>query len=365
MPPRDPLPTVWLVDDSPLEAELCRRVLSDTYAVEVFSGGARMLEHLGGGELPSAVVLDWYMPDLSGLDLCIFLRKSFDRGSLPILFLTGTGEEETVVAGLAAGANDYVTKPFSTAELRARVAALVERRALNDEARMDAALRERFIGILGHDLRQPLNTFVIGAGLLLLKDLPAKETKTIRRMAEAAERMKRMISAMLDLTQSRMGGGLSVARARINLRDCCSQVVEELRLGHPEVAIHFKSAGHTEGLFDADRIMQMVTNLIANAIEHGRASEPIDVALEGDSTQVTIAVENLGGPIPTDLQASLFDPFRRGHTAGSGGLGLGLFIVQQIALAHGGVVHVDSDDRRTRFVVTFPRDAAASAPAGT
>jgi signal transduction histidine kinase len=105
------------------------------------------------------------------------------------------------VAGLAAGANDYVTKPFNTAELRARVAALVERRDLNDQARMDAALRERFIGILGHDLRQPLNTFIIGAGLLLLKDLPEKETKTIRRMAEAVERMKRMI-----------GGGLLAER---------------------------------------------------------------------------------------------------------------------------------------------------------
>ena len=356
-------PVVWLVDDSALERELSRRALAADFDVEVFSAGLAMLERIATGGAPTTLVLDWHMPDLSGLDICLFLRKSFDRASLPILILTATGERDALLTGLDAGANDYVQKPFNSGELRARVSTLVERKERNDQFLLDAALRERFIGILGHDLRQPLNTFALGTRALLGQGLSEPQKKTVQRLANAAERMKRMISDMLDLTQSRAGGGLLIHRLNVDLREPCQTLVEELRLGHPESTIDFVATGETRGLYDSDRFMQMCTNLIANALEHGRHGEPIAVSLEGDSEDVTLTVENHGEPIASDLLPHLFDPFRRGSVPGRAGLGLGLFIVDQIARSHEGFVRASRNPETTTFVVTLPRKPGSLRPA--
>jgi signal transduction histidine kinase len=359
MAPKETRPLVWVVDDSPLEGEMSRRALLEDFEVEVFSRGATMLERLSAGAAPTTLVLDWHMPDLSGLDLCLFLRKSFDRASLPILILTATDEKEALLAGLGAGANDYVQKPFDASELRARVSALVERKQRSDQFQQDSALRERFIGILGHDLRQPLNSFILGTHFLLSQGLSEPQAKTVHRLANAADRMKRMISDMLDLTQSRAGGGLPIDRTSVDLREACLHLVEELRLGHPTATIAFVATGSTRGLYDRDRFMQMCTNLVANALEHGRPGEPIAVALHGGSDDVTLSVENMGEPIALDLLPHLFDPFRRGNTTSRGGLGLGLFIVEQIARGHEGSVRVVSNKEKTAFIVTLPRDESS------
>jgi two-component system sensor histidine kinase/response regulator len=353
-------PVVWLVDDSALEGELSRRALADEFDVEVFCDGALMLERLATGFSPTTLVVDWHMPELSGLDICLFLRKSFDRASLPILILTATGEKDALLTGLEAGANDYVQKPFKPSELSARVSTLVERKQRNDQFLQDAALRERFIGILGHDLRQPLNTFALGTRLLLSQGLSESQAKTVQRMVTAADRMKRMISDMLDLTQSRTGGGLPIHRQDIDLREPCQLLVEELRLGHPGSAIEFVALGETRGLYDGDRIIQMCINLVANALEHGRPGEPILVGLQGGPNGVTLTVENHGEPIAPELMPRLFDPFRRGSETGREGLGLGLFIVDQIARSHQGSVNVVSEGERTAFAVTLPRVRARS-----
>jgi signal transduction histidine kinase len=352
-------PIVWVLDDSPLEAEVTRRALTPGYAVEVFADGAAMLERVAQGQRPDTLVLDWYMPSLSGREVCAFVRQTFDQSSLPIVILTSTDAHEDLLAGLSAGANDFIKKPFHADELRARVAGLVERRRLNDLYQREAALRERFIGILGHDLRQPLNTFVIGTAALLNGSLAEGQAKTVGRLAGAARRMQRMISDLLDLTQSRVGGGIPIVRRELDLSDPCLRVVEELRMGHPGRSLELTFSGGTEGSYDRDRIMQMCTNLIANALEHGSPSCPIVVSLTGSEEDVLLAVENQGPPIPASQLPSLFDPFRRGAvTSGAKGLGLGLFIVEQIALGHGGSVSVESDEAKTRFVVTLPREAA-------
>jgi len=347
--------SVWVVDDSTLEADLCRRALDDRYAVEVFSGGEAVLERLATGRQPDTLVLDWYMPDISGLEVCSFIRKSFDRAALPILVLTAAGHRDDLLAGLSAGANDYVHKPFDAAELVARTEALVERKQRNDLFQQNAALRERFIGILGHDLRQPLNTVTMGAQVLLSGGLRERDAAIVRRLAAATERMSRMISDMLDLTKSRLGGGIAIERKPIDLRSACEQVVGEIRMGHPNATISFSSSGDTTGIYDRDRIIQLVTNLVANALEHGRAEEPIEIALEGGERNVTITVANGRAPIPPEILARLFDPFRAADMTKTKGLGLGLFIVEQIARGHDGSVSVESNDETTRFVVVLPR----------
>ena len=123
---------IWLVDDSPLEREIARRLLAEQYEVEVFADGPPVLERLASGERPDVLVLDWHMPQMSGLEVCRFLRERFDEASLPILVLTATGGQDDLLEGLAAGANDFVTKTFDPAELRARVGTLARARLLHD-----------------------------------------------------------------------------------------------------------------------------------------------------------------------------------------------------------------------------------------
>ncbi len=123
---------VWLVDDSPLEREIARRLLVEQYEVEAFSDGPPVLERLAEGERPDVLVLDWHMPQMSGLEVCRFLRQTYDEASLPILVLTATGGQDDLLDGLAAGANDFVAKTFDPAELLARVGTLARAKQLHD-----------------------------------------------------------------------------------------------------------------------------------------------------------------------------------------------------------------------------------------
>jgi phosphoserine phosphatase RsbU/P len=124
-------PRIWLVDDSPLQAQLAERAISSKYSVEIFDDGAALLEALASRAAPELLILDWHMPGLSGLDLCVFVRKTMDAGQLPILVLTATGPPDNLIEALEAGANDFVMKPFQEPELQARIAALLRSRELH------------------------------------------------------------------------------------------------------------------------------------------------------------------------------------------------------------------------------------------
>src|SRR5687768_17179984 len=126
---------VWIVDDSPLEAEMANRAISPRFTTEIFSDGATMLERLANDAGPDALVLDWQLPGMSGIDVCRFLRGTFDEIALPIVMLTVHGHKQDIVEGLAAGANDYVTKPYDPTELLARVGTLVRTRRLHERAK--------------------------------------------------------------------------------------------------------------------------------------------------------------------------------------------------------------------------------------
>ena len=140
---------VWVVDDSPLETEVARRVLGTEHDVRVFADGPTVLELLANGEKPDLLVLDWHMPEMSGLEMCRFLRESHDEASLPILVLTATGGQDDLLEGLAAGANDFVIKDFDPAELLARAATLVRAKALHEGVKRTelATRRARELGV--------------------------------------------------------------------------------------------------------------------------------------------------------------------------------------------------------------------------
>lgn len=217
-------------------------------------------------------------------------------------------------------------------------------------------VRERFVGILGHDLRNPLMALTLAAETIL--ETPCSQSGHARLAAairKGGERMSRMNSDLVDFALGQLGGGIPALPQTCDMADICREAVDEMRATHPDRDIKLDTTGHLAGSWDRDRVIQVISNLVANALLHGE--DPIRArAYESDDRQFVITeVTNEGAPIPAELIGGLFDPFRRGARAKKGGLGLGLYIVQQIALAHGARVDVESTADGTTFRIAWPR----------
>jgi PAS domain S-box-containing protein len=214
---------------------------------------------------------------------------------------------------------------------------------------------ELFLGILGHDLRNPLNT-IVASLFVLEKEVPESAKRLLPRVSRSAQRMGRMIDQLLDFTRARLGQGIPVSRTPGDLREILRAMVEELEPAYAG-RLKFSADGAVPGLWDADRLQQAVSNLVVNGLKHGAAGEPVEVRVAPERDAVTIEVVNSGTPIPDTEVAHIFEPFRRlthEPTRDSSGLGLGLYIVREIVTAHGGGVDVDSTPERTAFRVRLP-----------
>ena len=234
---------------------------------------------------------------------------------------------------------------------------------LQEESARTARFREEFIGVIGHDLRNPVSAILTGAHALLKRNtLPAGDAAIATRIAASAQRVAHMIEDLSDFTRGRLSGGIRIARKQGNLRDICGRVVEELQIARPGCSIVLRANGELTGHWDAGRLSQVLSNLLGNALEHGAPDAPVRVELSGDTEAVTIHVTNQGRTIAPDELTVLFEPFRRGRGTDSSprrGLGLGLYIVERIVSAHGGTVTATSrESEGTRFSVTLPRGAA-------
>jgi PAS domain S-box-containing protein len=224
------------------------------------------------------------------------------------------------------------------------------------DAKAAEEIRERFIGMLGHDLRTPLGTISMAADHMLRSgQLPAQIHRSAVVIARAAERMARMIRDLLDLARGRLGGAIPISPAPSDAGEICRQVAEETEVLHPARSIALHCEGDLEGRWDSDRLAQAIGNLVANAVTHGR--DPIVVRARGEGDEVAVEVSNAGPPIPAHERPYLFDAFRRARTGRgrASGLGLGLYIVSEIVSAHGGAVSVRSDESGTTFVLRLPR----------
>jgi PAS domain S-box-containing protein len=233
------------------------------------------------------------------------------------------------------------------------------RRAQAESQRV-SAFREQLLGIVGHDLRNPLTAILAAASLVgRLGELSARQAYAVERIVSSGTRMQRLITDLLDLTRVRLGGGLPLARRPCDLRDVLRQVVAELQLVHPGRAIRLQLEGDGQGEWDPERVAQVLSNLLANALQHGSEGSEVVLTLLGSDRSVTVAVRSGGEPIPPEMLPMLFESFRGEHarrTRASLGLGLGLYIVRQIVVAHGGTVEVHSHPSDgTTFTVSLPR----------
>ncbi|GEJ57097.1 PAS domain-containing sensor histidine kinase [Anaeromyxobacter diazotrophicus] len=217
-------------------------------------------------------------------------------------------------------------------------------------------MQRLLVGVVGHDLRNPLSTFLNGLHVLRAEPaLSERGRRTLDRMRNAAAGMDRLVSDLLDYTRIRAGQGIPVSRLPARLRDVVVPLVEDARLAHPDRSIVCSGQGDDAGRWDPDRLGQVVSNLLTNALKHGARGEPIEVRWRGEERAVVLEVANGGPPIPPELLARLFEPMTQGE-ARRDGVGLGLFITREVVRAHGGrVVARSSPELGTVFEVELPR----------
>ena len=233
---------------------------------------------------------------------------------------------------------------------------LTARRRADAEAREREAFRERFIGILGHDLRTPLQGILLSAQLLESRLSSQEDQRALGRVVSSAKRMSRMIDEVLDLTRGRLGGGIPVEPRPMDLAQTCQQALEETKAAWPARNILLEIQGDVTGQWDPDRLAQLLSNLIVNALVHGAPDRPVLVAAAAKGEKVALEVHNEGTPIPGADRDLIFDPFRIGAGSSPTGLGLGLYIAREIARAHGGDLEVESTaEQGTTFRTVLPR----------
>jgi len=274
--------------------------------------------------------------------------------------ITALHNPQGELVGFAKVTRDLTERRAAEERLRSLTA---EKAALAEKARLQE-FQERFIAVLGHDLRNPLASIETGAGILRQKITDPALAGVVDRVRASSLRMSRMIEQMLDLTRSRLAGGFALSPRPLDLCELLQRITDEIRTARPECVIELRCRTLT-GAWDQDRIEQVFSNLIGNAVRHGEPALPITVSADGDDRSVWVEVHNHGTPIPPELQRVLFNPFRRGErdsrTAETEGLGLGLYISNEIARAHGGRIEVRSSlAEGTTFRLTLPRTGPRS-----
>lgn len=234
-----------------------------------------------------------------------------------------------------------------------------------EHAREAASRDERFIGVLGHELRTPLAAIKGLSQLLLRRSEVSEQSRTdLQRIVASADRLNRLTHDILDFTRVRLGSDLSVEPCETDLGELCRQYLDEVRMEHPDRLIRLEAAGDLRGNWDPDRLGQVITNLAGNAVNYSPELSPVAVIVRSDQAGIALEVQNDGEPIPADELAHIFDPFQQGRQtsgrSGAQGLGLGLAIVRHIVLAHGGTITVRSSaEEGTVFTVRLPRNTGA------
>ena len=237
-------------------------------------------------------------------------------------------------------------------------------RALGTEREQVSRFMQQLLGIVGHDLRNPLGAFVAGLDMLRMMQASGKPiTPVLDRMSSSVRRMSRIVDQLLDVTRASLGAGIQIEPAAVELVPLIESVVDEVKVMHPNASVTLRGSDRIVGHWDPERLAQVVSNIASNAAHYGKPGAPIVIDISADDSLARIGIHNTNRdrPISAAVLATLFDPHRRGTEGhrNTAGLGLGLFIVKQIVEAHQGTVTASSDEDGTRFTVVLPVAHAA------
>ena len=313
--------------------------------------------------LPDLILLDLMMPEMDGLEVCRRLKANLATRHIPIIFLTASNEMEHLVQGFEAGAVDYVTKPFNGAELLARVRTHLELKLARERLREMNDEKNEFMGIAAHDLRNPLSA-VKGYAEMVMEDAQALTHPGLeehgRRIRDTAARMVEMVQNLLDVNAIERGE-MKLNLAPADLCPVLNQVVETQRPRSTakQQTIHLESQAAPVIVFvDASVTVQILENLVSNAVKYSPPGRKIFVRLKQDAKGVRVEVQDQGPGLSAEDQKKLFGKFARLSAKPTGGehsTGLGLSIVKRLVEAMNGRVWCESElGRGATFVVQFP-----------
>ena len=370
-PPAGPADRIkcLLVDDVQENLIALEALLLQREGIEILKAqsGPEALELLLHHSDVALALLDVQMPDMNGFELAELMRGSERTRHIPLIFMTaGSREQNWQFRGYESGAVDFLYKPIDPHMLATKAQVFFElhrrKQALAHELheRTEALrINEMFMAVLSHDLRTPLMSITAAATVLKRQPEADKIEAMAERVLSSSQRMSGMIEDLLDVTRIRQAGGLALQPAPADMQALVERVLDEIRTSFPQRAIDCTLEGELAGNWDGERLCQVVTNLVGNAVHHGSETEPVQVLVDGRCPDTLVLEVANGGTIAPDLLPHLFDPFR-GRERAPGrqqGLGLGLFIAHQIVRAHGGRIDVSSQDGVTRFRVLLPRTA--------
>ena len=369
---------VLVADDNADMREYIVRLLAPHWTVEAVGDGAAAFDS-ARARPPDLVVTDVMMPGLDGFELLRALRADPLTTTVPVILLSARAGEESRVEGLEAGADDYLTKPFSARELVARVASQMElarvRRVAADRERVARAeaesanrAKDEFLAMLSHELRTPL-TAVVG-WTRILRRTPLDDAMA-RQALDALDRNTRtqvqLIDDLLDVSRI-IAGKLDLERQPLHVPSVIKSSIESLAEAAERKGVAIQQALDATGgavLGDEMRLAQIVTNLVGNAVKFTREGGHVLVSLEDIGPELVLTVQDDGIGIAAEDLPRVFDRFHQGTLSrrGGGGLGLGLAIVQHLVKLHGGriTVHSDGAGQGARFSVYLPRLAGQDA----
>jgi phosphoserine phosphatase RsbU/P len=339
---------ILLVEDDAAYIRLVRERLRGQAELEIVATAATLAEAIGAvtASAPQVVLLDLGLPDSEGIATVDEFHAAHPR--LPLVVLSGQDSIDVAVEAMRHGAQEYLVKGLADASLLPRIARLaIERKRLQDVEQM-------LVGVVSHDLREPLQTIALSCELLLAETQgPAKSWVT--RALGAAHRANGLVDDLLDATRARLGGLLPINRETVDLARVVRQATENQRAAGRTITLDCPPTLITS--CDGKRIAQVINNLLGNAVQHSPPNSTIRVRLRaGHHGTNEITVHNEGPPIPEELRSRLFEPLERAEsTSTNHSIGLGLYIVHQIVVSHGGTIDVESTaDSGTTFRVRLP-----------
>ncbi|OWQ46626.1 hypothetical protein CDL60_14290 [Roseateles noduli] len=339
----------------------------------------RSLQHLGFHVLEAAdgasavrlasdvdaVVLDIVLPDASGISICEELRRCASADLVIVQYSGIAVSSSDKVAGLNGGADAYLEKPVEASVLAANLEAQLRKRdafrklsaELSEAREAELKSRDLFLSVLGHDMRGPLDAVLMSATLLLrLEQMSPVSLRAAGRVMFAGQRIKEMVDDLHDFAQVRVGDGLALHPAAVDLAELAQATVDEFSTTAPQLRLELASEGPVVGSWDRSKLSRLLVNLLRNAAQHGDPRQPIAVAVTTDGERALLEVRNQGEPISPELLPQVFDRMvgTKSPNSTTQNLGLGLFICKQISKAHGGNIEIESDEGGTVVRVELP-----------
>lgn len=377
MTPPNPL-LILIVDDDAQNLKLLNAALSEAgYGVAVANGGAVCFKVLEKRH-PDLILCDVIMPEIDGYEVCRRLKASPEHRDTPLIFLTSRTDTEDLLRGFEVGAVDYVTKPFNKAELLARVRTHTELKqardtilensrqleSLNQRLKTLDAEKNHFLGIVAHDLKNPLTTIMMSAEMVEDRADKVSEEQLVDYMQmiqRNASRIRTIIMNLLDVNRIE-SGKLAVDLKPFDLRDFIARLLDQYRdkAERKQIRMHLEAPQETVLLVSDENIVyQIGDNLLSNALKYSPPDRHVFVSVRAESDSVSFSIRDQGPGFTAEDKQKLFEKFARlsaQPTAGESSTGLGLSIVKRLCELLAGDIHCESEPGEgTTFTVTLPR----------